>query len=713
MKREDFLTIEVVDGIATLWLDHQLESQNIVSPDVIPVLDHVFADLEENPDVSAMVIISKKDNFIAGADIKAFAIEKEGDFRPFQKQGHEALSRLANGKKPVVAAIHGACMGLGTELALACHARIASDDTTTRMALPEVRLGLIPGGGGTQRLPRTIGIQRALDLMLTGRNVYAYQAKKIGLVDDVTNKSKLHHAARTTAIRLCNGSKIPRPKQTLFSRLLEGNRLGRALLFQQARKRAFKQSQGNYPAVPAILDCVETGYKKGEEAGYAKELAYFEKLMLTSESAAMRALFFAMSENKKNPFEVIKKEIDRIGVIGAGFMGAGIAEISVHAGMDVTLKDIKDEMLAGARRQIWNGLKKKLKYRSIMPIQAEEIIGRVEGVLSYTNFDQVDLVIEAVLEKMSLKKQIIDDIQTYGKDDVIIASNTSSLSVTEMAKYAANPERVVGMHYFSPVPKMQLLEIVRTEFASDEALSACYDVGVRQGKICIVVDDSPGFYVNRILAPYMNEALLMMDEGIGMVAIDKAMQSLGFPVGPIRLFDQVGLDIAAHVVQSSKKIFEGRAGFKISDKVVKMYEAGRLGKKNKKGFYQYHPKTGKRVSPDESAYTFFNGNGRVSLPKRLVQDRLLMLMLNEAVLCLEAGIIKNPNDGDLGAVFGIGFLPFTGGPFRYIDHVGAPQIVETMTMLAQTYGPQYRPVSLLQEKADKNGRFYSDHVPLH
>lgn len=706
MKREDFLTIEIDDGIATMWLDHQLETQNIVSPAVIPILDAVFTDLEQNADVSGIVIISRKDNFIAGADIKAFAIEKEGEFKPFQQMGHEALSRLEASRKPVVAAIHGACMGLGTELALACHARIASDDTTTRMALPEVRLGLLPGGGGTQRLPRTVGIQRALDMMLTGRNIYAYQAKKIGLIDEVINKSKLHLAARKTAIRLREGQLNTINKKKLIDRLLEDNALGRAFLFKQARKRAFKQSQGNYPAIPAILDCVETGYKKGKEAGYAKELAHFEKLMLTDESAAMRALFFAMSENKKNPYGDPKQRVERIGVIGAGFMGAGIAEVSINAGLEVKLKDIKEEVLTNAQQQIWSGLKKKLKYRTISQVEVEEAMGRLEGVLDYARFDHVDLAVEAVLEKMDLKKRIIDDVQQHSREEIIIASNTSSLSVTEMANHAAKPERVVGMHYFSPVPKMQLLEIVQTEHTSEDVLSACYDAGVRQGKTCIVVKDSPGFYVNRILAPYMNEALLMMDEGVGMVAIDRAMHSLGFPVGPIRLFDQVGLDIAAHVVQSSRKIVEGRAGFKISDKVVKMYEAGRLGKKNKKGFYKYHPKTGKRIGPDESAYTFFDGNGGASLPQRLIQDRLFMLMLNEAVLCLEAGIIGSPIDGDLGAVFGIGFLPFTGGPFRYIDQVGAAQVVETMTMLAQTYGPQYKPVSLLLEKATTERRFY-------
>ncbi|CAN0510316.1 unnamed protein product, partial [Laminaria digitata] len=271
----DFIQVEKNDGIVTFWIDHQLESQNIVSPEVIEIIDEVFAAFEEDNDARAGVIISKKKNFIAGADIKSFAIEKKGDFRPAQAKGHASLDRLEKSKKPVVAAIHGACMGLGTELALACHARIASNDTSTKMALPEVRLGILPGGGGTQRLPRLIGIQRALDMMLTGKNIYAHQAKKIGLVDELTDHFKLHQAACMLAKRLLEKPMIRKSKKGLFNRLLEDNGVGRSILFSQARKRAFKQSQGNYPAVPAIIDCVEAGYKGSAGAGYETELELF------------------------------------------------------------------------------------------------------------------------------------------------------------------------------------------------------------------------------------------------------------------------------------------------------------------------------------------------------------------------------------------------------------------------------------------------------
>lgn len=707
MQLEDFLTIDIADGIATLWLDHQHEKMNVVSPEVILLLEQAFDELQAHDAVEAIVIISRKKDFIAGADIKSFAIEQKGDFRPHQARGHASLKRLEESRKPVVAAIHGTAYGLGTELALACHVRVASNHPSTKFALPEVKLGLLPGGGGTQRLPRRIGIQKALPLMLTGKNVYAYQAKKLGLVDALTDVNKLHRAAVLMAKRQLTKPLVRKNKGGLLKAILEHNRFGRSILFAQARKQALKQSQGNYPAIPAILDCVETGYQQGIEAGYEKELELFEELMLTPESKALRELFFRMTANKKHPWKEQARPVQTLGMIGAGFMGAGITEVSITRGMDVLLKDIHPEGIAEAKKGIWKSLKKKIRYRSISKVEAETIMGRVRGQLSYEQFEQADIVIEAVLEKMDLKKHIIADIETHGKEDVIIASNTSSLSIAEMSQHATQPELVIGMHYFSPVPKMPLLEIVRTEHTADWVIGTCYELGLRQGKTCIVVKDSPGFYVNRILSPYMNEALLLLDEGVPMEAIDRAMLKLGFPVGPITLFDQVGLDISAHVVESSKKVVEGREGFEISYGVVKMFEAGRLGRKNKQGFYQYDAKTGKRKKPDPTAYQFFAGAGNQPLPMETIQQRGLMLLVNEAVRCLDEGIIANPVDGDLGAVLGIGFLPFTGGPFSYIDQLGAKEVVRQMEVLAKAYGPKFAPHERLTHMAAAAARFHA------
>ena len=703
MKLEDFVTVEVQDNVAVCTFDHRHEKMNIVSPGVIGIFERLGNQMIEDDQIHAIVFISGKKDFMAGADIKSFQIEKEGDFKPFQAKGHASLERIEKSKKPFIAAINGACVGLGTEIALACQGRIATWATHTKVGLPEVQIGLLPGGGGTQRLPRLIGIQKALDMMLTGKTLNAFRAKKIGLIDEITDEGKLLQAALVMAKKLIQNPIVRKSKLPLSSKILE-SAIGRGLLFKTARKMAFKQSQGNYPAIPAIIDCVETSYKKGLKAGYEKELEEFERLMLTPESAALRALFFSMTNNKKNPY-TSAKPLRKLGMIGAGFMGAGIAEISATRGIDVLLKDINTEMLRNASRQIWKSISKKLGFKSITKLQAEQQIGRVQGQLTYDNYDKVDVVIEAVLEKMDVKKQVIEDIQKYCKEDVIIASNTSSLSVTEMSQYAKNSSNVIGMHYFSPVPKMPLLEIVKTNHTADWVVASCYELGIQQGKTCIVVKDSSGFYVNRILAPYTNECLLMLDEGIAIEAIDRSLKKKGFPVGPISLLDEVGLDIAAHVTESSKKNIAGKKGFEISEAVTKMNASGRKGRKNKKGFFAYDS-NGKKKGVDATAYDFFKGKGNQSLPISDIQDRAVFLMLNEAVLCLEEGIIANPTDGDLGAVFGIGFLPFTGGPFRALDTWGIPDVVARMEVFKSTYGERFAPAKTLVKMAKEESTFY-------
>lgn len=703
MKFSDFIEIDIQDRIAICWFDHKLEKLNIVSPEVIGLFEELAPKVIDNPAVDAVILISRKRDFMAGADIKSFQIEKEGDFKPFQIKGHESLDRLENSKKPIVAAVSGNCVGLGTEIMLACHARIATTATYTRLGLPEVKLGILPGGGGTQRLPRLIGVQKALDMMLTGKLIDPFRAKKWGLVDELTDEGKLLQAAMIMAKKLVKKPIVRRSKLSFTEKLLESS-LGRGLLFSQAKKMAIKQSQGNYPAIPAIIDCVETGFRKGLKAGYTKEVEHFERLMLTPESRGLRALFFAMTDNKKNPYTGAKS-LETLGMIGAGFMGAGIAEVSATKGINVLLKDIKQEVIDAAYRLIWKSISKKIKYKSITKMQAEQQISRVNGQLSYDNFETADIVIEAVLEEMSLKKRIIDDIQKHGKEDVIIATNTSSLSVTEMMKHAQKPEMVIGMHYFSPVPKMPLLEIVKTEKTAEWVIASCYEMGLRQGKTVIVVQDGPGFYVNRILAPYTNECLTMLDEGLAIETVDKAMLKKGFPVGPITLLDEVGLDIAAHVTESSRTFAETKKGFTVNDAVVRMNTDGRKGKKNKKGFFSYDKK-GKKSGVDSTAYQYFKGNGDQTLNINDIQDRGVMLMLNEAVLCLEEGIISTPTDGDLGAVFGIGFLPFTGGPFRMIDAIGVKQIVARMNELKAVYGERFTPASLLVEMAESGQTFH-------
>lgn len=706
---EDFFRIEKKEGIATVWINVKHEKVNVISPDLINFFDEVFIELEKDSSIKAGILISDRPDFIAGADIKAFKADKKGDFLPTLTKGHNSLNKLENSKKPIICAINGTCFGLGTEIALACHGRIVSDDPKTKLALPEVKLGLLPGGGGTQRLPRLVGLQKSLDMMLTGKNIFARQAIKIGLADVIVNKNKLHIAAVALAQEIIkNGGKLNRKRKIkLVDWFLDETSLGQKIVYKKARTMVAKLTQGNYPAVPKIIDCVEYGLTNGMERGLAFEREGFEYLMLTQVSKELRQIFFNMTDNKKNPYQGKEKRLKTIGILGGGFMGVGIAEVSVMNKIDVLLKDLNQDVITEAKKTIWKTLDKKLKRKQISKIDAEKTIERVRERLNYDGFENLGLVVEAVVENMDLKKKIITQLEENCSDDYIFATNTSALSVTAMAEHAKKPENVIGMHYFSPVPKMPLLEIIRTKYTSEETIATTYDVGVRQGKTCIVVQDGPGFYANRILAPYLNEVMLMIEEGAEIEKLDSAMKKKGMPVGPIALMDEVGIDVCAHVMSGDiSEVVKSREGVTVSMGLPKMFEAGYLGKKNKKGFYRYNGKKGKRNGENQSMYQFFGNPPKKELSFDDMVWRPLLLMINEAVMCLEEGIISKPTDGDLGAVFGLGFLPYTGGPFRFTDSFGVKNLVQLMESYEQKIGSKYKPRPLLKKMVDSGEKFH-------
>jgi 3-hydroxyacyl-CoA dehydrogenase/enoyl-CoA hydratase/3-hydroxybutyryl-CoA epimerase len=394
-------------------------------------------------------------------------------------------------------------------------------------------------------------------------------------------------------------------------------------------------------------------------------------------------------------------------MLGAGFMGAGITEVSIKNDLKVVLKDIKDDTLASARKTIWKGFAKKIKRRIIKSIDAEKTMNRLRTQLDYTGFETVDVVVEAVLENMGLKKKIIQEVEPLLKDKAIFASNTSSLSLTEMSKASSRPEQVIGMHYFSPVPKMPLLEIVKTDKTADWVIASCYNAGIKQGKTCIVVKDTPGFYVNRILAPYLNECMLLIEEGAGIKEVDEHLLDKGFPVGPFALMDEVGIDIGAHIMSGDlMAAVQEREGITVSQALPKMFEQGYLGRKNKKGHYDYDKKTGKRGKVSSDIYEFYGGGERRPIAATDIKNRPLMLMINEALMCLEEGIIANPTDGDTGAVFGIGFLPYTGGPFRFIDTMGAKKIIAIMEGFEKRFGVKFHPAKILYTYAEQGKKFH-------
>lgn len=706
-NNKNILHIEELSNVAIVKLDTPDEKVNKLSEELIEEFSAFLDDLESNDNLAGAVLLSGKDeNFIAGADMKMFqSRETAEELTDLSRTGHAILLRVENCQKPIVAAIHGSCMGGGTELALACHYRIVSDHSATKIGLPEVQLGLLPGMGGTQRLPRLIGIQNALPYLLTGKNMYSRQAMKTGFADEMVHQHGLQDAGMNAVHILRKktgyGNKHDR---SLGEKLLEGNPLGRKVIFAQTRKKTRQKTKGNYPAPMKIIDAVEYGFKHGKRKGLLHESHLFGQLAVTPESRAMVQLFFDMNQAKKNPWVEKKKNISKIGVLGAGLMGSGITEVSIKNGFHVWLKDQTLDAAMDGENSIANNLQKNVDKKIISSFEKDEMISRIHPTTTYQNFEQIELIIEAVFEDLGLKQKIVEEVENEAGENCIFASNTSSLPISQIAAKAKRPEQILGMHYFSPVQKMPLLEIIKTDKTADWVTATAYETGLRQGKTVIVVNDGPGFYTTRILAPFINEALLMLEEGVTVEQLDNAMKQFGFPVGPVALLDEVGIDVGAHVAEVLGDIFQKR-GAKTSKKARELLEEGYKGRKNKKGFYMYDDGAS-RKEVNQKIYQFFGGEIRVKFKNVEIQQRLSLVMVNEAVHCLQEGILDKPVDGDLGAILGLGFPPFLGGPFRYIDREGASSIINRLKILKIELGDRFEPASLLREKAEGNKLFY-------
>ncbi|MFQ5738072.1 MAG: fatty acid oxidation complex subunit alpha FadJ [Acidobacteriota bacterium] len=698
--------LERAGDLAVVWLDQAGEKINKISVDLLDEFRQLLDDLERDEQIRGAILISrKKDNFIAGADIEKFLeITQPGQAEELSRQGNALLSRMARSSKPIVAAIHGAALGGGLEVALACHYRIVSDSPKTVLGLPEVKLGLLPGGGGTQRLPRLIGLQRGLNLLLTGKNVYPYPARRMGLADLVVHPSGLLETAKKVARELAaNGT--GRRKRPRSRGWLEANPLTRKLIFRKARQRVLQQTKGRYPAPLKILECVETGLSRGMAAGLEREAKNFGFLMGTPECGQLIRLFFSITAARKNPLQKQVRGVRRMAVLGAGLMGSGIADVSANKGIEVFLKDVSQEAVGKAEKTIWDGLSRRVRKRAITPFDRDRIFSRIHGVTDYEGFRKLDLVVEAVFEELELKREILKQAEAAAGEETIFASNTSSLPISQIAAVSSRPQQVIGMHYFSPVQKMPLLEIIRTDQTADWVTATAIDVGTRQGKTVIVVGDGPGFYTTRILSPLMNEALTLLAEGARIEAIDQAMRRFGFPVGPVTLMDEVGIDVGAHVGRVLAPLFEAR-GARPKNKAEELFKAGYSGRKNQKGFYLY--KGGKKKKVNSEIYSYFGGARRKTIAASEIQQRLALTMVNEAALCLQEGILSTPRDGDLGAILGLGFPPFLGGPFRYVDSLGADKVLARLQELEQKHEARFTPAPILKEQASSHRSFYSD-----
>ena len=696
------------DGVAIVWLDSTEKPVNTLTPSAVAEFNELVLPLMDDDGVRALVVASaKEDTFIAGADLDVIEGLDAEAISQMSRDGNALLEKIFTGPKPVVAAVHGAAIGGGLEVALGCHYILASDDPATVLSQAEVMLGLLPAGGGTQRFIERTGLAAGLPMLLTGKRVRAKKAKRMGLVDALTTPGGIVETAAKAALALADGKlKRPRRKKTMLDRLSSFPPV-RAKILREAAKQVARRTRGLYPAPPAILDCVETGLKKGRLAGLDRESFYFGILATGMESRNLVRLFHAMNNAKKPGDGPEPKPVDRLAVLGAGFMGAGVASVSLGR-CPVVLKDISDVALGAGIRTVEKGLKAQVRSGAITLREADRRRSALRPTTDDADLADADLVIEAVFEDLDLKRRVLADVEARIAPGAVFASNTSALPIARIAEGSKHPERILGMHYFSPVPKMPLLEIIVAESTADWATATAKAFGTAQGKTCIVVKDGPGFYTTRILAPYLNEAVVLLEEGAKIEDLDRVLKDFGYPVGPVALMDEVGIDVGAHVAADLGAAFAER-GLGSSNALPKMYESGFEGRKNGKGFYLY-PKKKKRgprqVNGD--VYRFFGGPDRRKVAPEEIRDRMALLMVNEAVHCLDEGVIASAEDGDLGAILGLGFPPFRGGPFRYVDHEGAGTIVDRMKALADRHGPRFEPAGGLRDLAKTGGRFYSE-----
>lgn len=702
------LRVERRGDVALLWIDQPERSVALLTAEFLEQLARTVEELDADGSVVAAVLANARPGtFLAGADVSSFLeYGSPAEVEAAIHQGNALLARIESWRKPLVAAVDGACMGGGTELVLAARYVLASSNPKTRFGLPEVQLGLLPGLGGTVRLPERIGLERALDLMLTGRSLYAKQARKAGLVNAVHHPEGLVEAAVVAARQLASGRlAVERPKRDVRGALLEKTPL-RTLVLEQAGKQVAKRTHGNYPAPKAIIEVVGEWARGGRKAGLALSATRFSELLFTPQARALIHLFFSQTAAKKNPWEGAALPVSSVGVLGAGLMGSGIAEVSAASGLQVLLKDRAMDIALRGTHAVYKGVSSRVG-KGRTAFERDQIVERVRAIDSYEPLASAQVTIEAVLELPDLKREMVAQVEAVTDDRHVFASNTSAIPIGEIASQAKRKEAVVGMHYFSPVPKMPLLEVVATDVSADWALGTAYALGLRQGKTVIVVNDGPGFYTTRALGVYVGEALRALREGADPLGLERAVVAYGFPLGPLAMTDDVGIDVGAKIQDVLADSLRGR-GLEPDPASAALAAAGYLGRKAGKGFYRYE--NGKRrqeMDPEASRLAGFPTTPSAAVERgQALAERLAFAIVREAVLCLEEGVLRSPRDGDLGAVFGFGFPPFRGGPFFLIDQLGAQAFLDRLKELEARHGARFAPPASLTELASKGGKYY-------
>ena len=703
------------DGLAVLTFDLAGEKVNKFSLAVVSELADVLVRLTRETRIRGLLIRSgKPEVFIAGADVKEFLTVKAEEVRTAVERVQALFEQLANLPYPTVAAINGACLGGGTELALACDFRLMSDSRKAQIGLPEVRLGIFPAWGGCTRLPRVVGLPAALDLILTGKSLDARRARKIGLVDEAVPAAIFDDWSQSFA-RSKLGARKPsarRKPMSLGERALEATPWGRRLIFSKARAGVVKLTGGHYPAPLEALEVIEEGFGKPVSVGLDTEARHIGLIFGGDVQRNLLQIFFLTEEVKKETGVedafVRPHEVRQVGVLGAGVMGGAIAQVVADKGLPARMKDIDPKALAhgyATAAAVW---KEALKKRRVTRHEMNRKMDLLSGTLDYSGFPRCDVTIEAVVEKLSVKRSVLKEWEAAVPGTAIFASNTSTLPITEIAVGALEPARVAGMHFFNPVARMPLVEVIRGQRTSDETVATIFALAKTLGKTPVVVKDAPGFLVNRILAPYLSESVRLVLDGCRIEDVDAAMTAFGMPVGPLALLDDVGLDVAAKGGEVLQAAFPERMKMGGEEALA---ASGRLGRKNGKGFYEYSG--GKRGAPAREAYAALRvePRDRSPLPLEVIQSRLVLPMINEAAFCLEDGIVREPGKLDLAMIFGTGFPPFRGGLLRYADSLGLDRVFTRLDDMAERLGPRFAPSERIRALANSRSGFYPPPSP--
>ena len=691
-------SIEREGDLAILWFDLPGEKVNKLSSATLRELASMLDSIAAS-DAKKLIIASRKRGiFIAGADIMEFTtVSGVEGAKAYVKLGQEVFTKLQNLKQTTVAAIDGVCLGGGCELALSCDWRVMSDSPKAQIGLPEVKLGIFPAWGGTSKLPRLIGLPAALDIILNGKALDGKRAKRAGLVDEVVESGIVLQVAKKFADR---GKRRGRGRTKFY---VEGNPIARNVIFGKARKAVLQQTKGHYPAPLKAIEVMEYAMSAGVERGMQREADEAASLVNNDVAKNLVQLFFLMEESKKDPYAAKPRDVSYVGVLGAGVMGGGIAQIVADkTGAEVRMRDINWKAIGGGMKAASKVWRRKVERRRMTRGEMARKLARITGTTDWSGFQRADVVIEAVVESIPIKRQVLAEFESLAKTDAIFATNTSTIPITQIAAEAKRPENVVGMHFFNPVDRMPLVEIIRGEKTSEVAMVTTAALARKLGKTVVYCNDGPGFVVNRILGPYMNESGFLLEEGNSIESLDKAMVDFGMPMGPMALLDEVGIDVAAKVAGILTEAFGNR--MEKSTVVEKLYADGRHGKKNGKGLYLYED--GKRKGPDPSVYKILGIRSPKAADAKAVVERMVFSMINEASLILDEKIVASAAELDLAMIMGTGFPPFRGGLLRYADSLGVPYVASRLDELSSSVGPRFRPNEPLKRLAARDGKFH-------